>query len=150
MAKRISEQAWKKAEALRKAGKSYGYIAKELGIPMTTLHDRSKKENWMCSEMPQSTGKGIIPLPNVLYLVTAKEFDGIYKIGITNNIDFRIKSMQTGCPYRLFAHKVYELDNPLAVEQSLHAFFRKKRLEGEWFYLTDQDLNYIHEALQDG
>lgn len=46
MAKKISDQVWKKAEALRKAGKSYGSIAKELNIPMTTLHDRSKKNEW--------------------------------------------------------------------------------------------------------
>ena len=43
---KVSPDKWKKAAALRKAGKSYGVIAKELSIPMTTLHDRSKKEAW--------------------------------------------------------------------------------------------------------
>ena len=43
---KVSPEKWKKAAALRKAGKSYGAIAKELSIPMTTLHDRSKKESW--------------------------------------------------------------------------------------------------------
>lgn len=41
-------------------------------------------------------------------------------------------------------------DNPLGIEQSLHAFFGKKRLEGEWFKLSYVDLNYIEEALGNG
>ncbi len=148
---KVSPEKWKKAEALRKAGKSYRAISKELNIPSTTLADRAKRDDWI-DGIQEITKRGIVILPNILYLITSEEFqaDGIYKIGITNDIEFRLKCMQTGCPFKLFAYKAYLHDNPLGIEQSLHAFFGKKRLEGEWFKLSHVDLNYIEEALGNG
>lgn len=131
-------------------GESLRKIALETGVDNSGLSKLAKRECW--STVRKSTPRGIVPLPNIVYLVTSEEFqaDGIYKIGITNDIEFRLKSMQTGCPFKLFAYKAYEHDNPLGIEQSLHAFFGKKRLEGEWFKLSYVDLNYIEEALGNG
>jgi hypothetical protein len=146
---KVSPETWAKAKALRESGKSFREIEKLLNIPFVTISDRSKRESWVNGN-PESTKRGIVPLPYILYIITAKEFDGIYKIGITNDIEFRLTCMQTGCPFKLFASRVYVCENPKGIEFSLHSFFKKKRLEGEWFKLTDVDIAYIDEALSDG
>jgi hypothetical protein len=88
--------------------------------------------------------------PRFIYIFTANEFDGAYKIGLTNDIERRLADMQTGCPFLLIPIKVYKVDNPTAIEIMLHSFFKKKRIRGEWFRLTDIDISYIDEALSDG
>jgi hypothetical protein len=85
--------------------------------------------------------------PSFIYVITAQEFIGTYKIGLTNSIERRLADMQTGCPYLLFALRSYMVTNPVAVEAMLHAFFHKKRVRGEWFRLDDTDLNYIDDAM---
>lgn len=50
---KVSPEKWKKAEALRKAGKSYRAISKELDIPTTTLVDRAKREDWDSNKTEQ-------------------------------------------------------------------------------------------------
>jgi hypothetical protein len=146
-----SKPDWIKAKAMYETGKSLRQIADACFIDNSNISKRAKKEGWQPG-IKEATSRGIVPLPNILYLITSEEFraNGIYKIGITNDIEFRIKSMQTGCPFKLFAYKAYLNENPLGIEQSLHSFFSKKRLEGEWFKLSYVDLNYIEEALGNG
>jgi len=50
---KVSAEKWKKAEALRKAGKSYRAISKELNIPSTTLSDRAKRDDWDSNKTEQ-------------------------------------------------------------------------------------------------
>jgi hypothetical protein len=146
---KISDKQWAKAKLLYENGNSLRKIAAETEINHQTINDRAKSLNWE-KGISEYTKKGITPAPFVLYIITAKEFDGIYKIGITNDIEFRLSSFQTGCPFKLFACRVFVCENPRGIEFSLHAFFKKKRLEGEWFRLTDVDIAYIDEALSDG
>ena len=86
-------------------------------------------------------------IPNFVYIITANEYIGIYKIGLTNDIERRLRDMQTGCPYTLFAFRAYYVLNPVAVEAMLHSFFHKKRLRGEWFNLNEMDIKYIDDAM---
>lgn len=85
---------------------------------------------------------------NYLYLITANEFDGLVKIGITNCLNDRIKQLQNGCPFKLFLLRKYEVENANAIEAMLHSFFFRKRLEGEWFRLDSLDISYIDSALE--
>jgi len=89
----------------------------------------------------------ITPIPSTVYIITANEYDGIFKIGITNDTARRLRDMQTGCPFVLFALRSYSVTNPVAVEAMLHAFFYKKRMCGEWFRLDSVDLKYIDDAM---
>lgn len=87
--------------------------------------------------------------PNSLYIITANEFNGIYKIGVTCDISRRIADMQTGCPFALYAYRHYRVKSPPAIEAMLHAFFDKYRVNGEWFRLTELDIAYIDGALSE-
>jgi hypothetical protein len=113
-----SKPDWIKAKAMYETGKSLRQIADACFIDNSNISKRAKKEGWQPG-IKEATSRGIVPLPNILYLITSEEFraNGIYKIGITNDIEFRIKSMQTGCPFKLFAYKAYLHENPLGIEQ---------------------------------
>lgn len=56
-----------------------------------------------------------------------------YKIGVTNNLDKRIKNIRTGNPYKV--EYIYTEINKEAykIEKWLHSQFSINRLEGEWF-----------------
>lgn len=63
-----------------------------------------------------------------------------YKIGITNNPERRLKTLQTGHPNKLFIHYTEEIDSTQVrhIEQTIHKLINRHRLQGEWF---DLELN---------
>jgi Meiotically Up-regulated Gene 113 (MUG113) protein len=78
---------------------------------------------------------------------------GFYKIGKTVNLKNRIREMQTGNPIELqVAHVIYS-DRHSDVEQALHAVFADQNVHGEWFKLSDKQIDSIksmsvHEILR--
>lgn len=73
-----------------------------------------------------------------------------FKIGITNNIDNRIASLQTGCPFELHLIKKWthhNRKNILNYEKIIHQYFTKagKRIRnnGEWFFLNLADVDFL-------
>jgi hypothetical protein len=76
-----------------------------------------------------------------VYIVT----DGTnFKIGYTNeDIQCRINNLQTGNPKRLTI--VHAMDGGRPLEKLLHKIFDSKRLSGEWFNLSEDDLKIIKE-----
>jgi len=60
-----------------------------------------------------------------------------YKIGYSKNeeIDFRIKSIQTGCPTKL--EKIASCPGEKFMEKEYHDLLAKYRGEGEWFKLDE-------------
>jgi len=126
-------------------GKSQNWLAKKYELSPATINKLCK--GIVRKALPPNRGIISTPDPCFVYIVTAKEFECIYKIGMTNSIESRIAAMQTGCPYFLYALKFYKVANPVAVESMLHAFFHKKRIRGEWFRLNEVDLQYIDDAM---
>lgn len=55
------------------------------------------------------------------------------KIGITNNIDTRIKTLQTGNPEPIKLEYIEERYKPHKAETYLHHKFQKYQVSGEWF-----------------
>ena len=60
------------------------------------------------------------------------------KIGFTNDLNKRLKTLQTGNPDKLIIHHFEEVPNHRAriMEKRLHRDLSHKRLKGEWFNLT--------------
>jgi len=82
-----------------------------------------------------------------VYFVRAGE-DGPIKIGVSSDVDGRIKSLQTDAPAEL--HLLAVLDGAgRDVEQSLHVRFADGRLTGEWFQPTDELLATV-KAVNEG
>lgn len=66
-----------------------------------------------------------------------------YKIGITNNVQDRLQHLQTANSAKLELLNSVKTSDPPLLEKELHTKFAVKRLEGEWFKLTNNDVEYI-------
>ncbi len=75
-----------------------------------------------------------------VYLVGFRSPDGRLsgpvKVGITTDVEKRLKSIQTGSPRRLFLGAYLSTPNreiALAMESCFHEIFDAHRMSGEWF-----------------
>jgi hypothetical protein len=67
-----------------------------------------------------------------LYIIQSGE-TGAIKIGRTSDIETRISSLQTGCPYPL--RLILLVEGYGHIERELHHKLRSYRTQGEWFHL---------------
>ena len=76
-----------------------------------------------------------------VYLIQEETDENKYKIGMTNRtLEKRMNSLQTGNPNKLTLISYYESKNPKAIETTLHRLFSSKKVLGEWFDLTEDDI----------
>lgn len=69
---------------------------------------------------------------------------GLWKIGIANDSKKRFKQLKTGNPTIRMVFTLH-VDCPPVVELELHTKFYEKRVDGEWFDLSPEDLFYIFD-----
>jgi hypothetical protein len=71
----------------------------------------------------------------IIYLIRSGDK---YKIGIstTKNINNRVKNLQTGNSDKVEILKVFESEYANLIEKTLHREFITKKLIGEWFELS--------------
>ena len=75
-----------------------------------------------------------------VYLIKCNEW---YKIGKAKNVNSRLSGLQTGSPYLLeLLHAIHCKDYTRA-ESYLHNVFADRRGLGEWFELTESDIEKI-------
>lgn len=73
-----------------------------------------------------------------------------FKIGITKqNIQKRIKELQTGNPNEIWCHSYYETDCPLKIEKMMHGRHTSSNIKNEWFNMTVSEVyNFKNECKQ--
>lgn len=77
-----------------------------------------------------------------VYLLKAGKY---YKIGASKDINGRLRKLSTLPPFDLeLVHKIIT-SNMYRLENELHNIFADKRVNGEWFLLTDNDVELIKE-----
>jgi len=71
----------------------------------------------------------------IIYLIRSGDK---YKIGVstTKNINNRVKNLQTGNSEKVEILKVFESEYANLIEKTLHREFITKKLIGEWFELS--------------
>ena len=67
----------------------------------------------------------------------------VYKIGCTVDLVNRLQRMQRGRDVPLEYVACIPSDDYELLEQRLHRIYRRFRLDGEWFALTPEDVEYI-------
>lgn len=90
---------------------------------------------------PASKEKLIQLNPGFVYLLASSE-EGCYKIGRTKDPQRRLKqfkSMIMPAGYEC----LIETQNMRQLEADLHIKFKDQRIQGEWFNLTNEDVEYI-------
>jgi len=75
---------------------------------------------------------------NCVYIL--KTGKNLYKIGKTQDLQKRLSSYHTHLPVEFRVIRQYPAANMNELEESLHIVFQHKRLKGEWFELTEDDL----------
>ncbi len=74
-----------------------------------------------------------------VYFIAENESDNYdnlrIKIGISEEVNRRLKQLQTGSPYELKLMGWIEPENDRALEKELHTKYSKERTHGEWFDL---------------
>jgi hypothetical protein len=70
----------------------------------------------------------------------------IFKIGKSNDPKGRLASLQTASPYKLKITHLFKADNASAAEETLHRYFHEKRLEGEWFKLSQAEKDALEKV----
>lgn len=72
-----------------------------------------------------------------VYLIKSAQH---YKIGKANNFEQRLRQVNLELPEKAVeVHRIYT-DDPLGIEGYWHKRFKAKRLNGEWFELTEEDV----------
>ena len=76
--------------------------------------------------------------------------NNFYKIGISNNPRYREHTLQSDKPtIELLSAKEYPTRTIAeAIEVALHKAYGEKRIRGEWFNLSEEDVEYIKETLK--
>lgn len=85
----------------------------------------------------------VIELPRHGYVYVVKADNGLYKIGKAKKPAMRIQTLGVKLPYVLDTVLLIESGNYSMLERELHQRFADKRLSGEWFALTPEDLEYL-------
>ena len=83
-----------------------------------------------------------------VYLIKCLNKDGFIKIGVARNVQSRLDTMQTGCPYKLellASIKCVSRGQAYGIERSLHILFKRDKVRGEWFRKVS--MKKAHEAL---
>jgi hypothetical protein len=75
---------------------------------------------------------------NCVYIL--KTGKNLYKIGRTRDLQKRLASYHTHLPILFRVIRQYPAANMADLEESLHVVFQHKRVKGEWFELSGDDL----------
>lgn len=80
-----------------------------------------------------------------IYLLKSyhETYGDLYKIGLTKNeVNSRLLSLKTGNPNDILIIETYQTSiKPSALEARLHRRYNHLRISGEWFELTQDDVN---------
>ena len=78
--------------------------------------------------------------PGYVYVVQSGD---AFKIGLSKNVPQRVEQIQPIMPYPVEIILTIQTENMRTLEARLHKRYASKRLNGEWFALTDQDIEDI-------
>jgi hypothetical protein len=82
-------------------------------------------------------------LKNRGYVYLIKSPTGAYKIGKTKNPKDRMRMFHIKVPFEIEIEHLVEVEDMQKLERGLHTMFRTKRINGEWFNLSEDDVQYI-------
>jgi hypothetical protein len=124
------------AEILTAVKPFYDSTADRAIIQYNDSHFRSQKNP------NQPIARPIEPEPKAGYVYVLKA-GPYYKIGVSTNIDRRIKQLSTLPPFDLELIFTIQTSDMYGLESKLHERFDHQRQNGEWFILTITDIEWI-------
>ena len=129
-------------------------IAQGQGITHVAIHRRAMRDCW-AREKPgrkEPVPIGDIPETKVdqrgfLYVIYMDDSAGqrYFKIGFASTFTARLGAHQCASPFPLHVACAYFVGDMRSEERFLHDLFSEKRIRGEWFKLSNDDLTMISE-----
>ena len=102
---KLTKEEWQVArERWENSDISHEALALEIGVSQAATSKYIKRHGWSRGvkntkiKENSSDNKNIKQASSFVYLITAKELEGGFKIGITNDLKKRISGIQTGIP----------------------------------------------------
>jgi len=78
----------------------------------------------------------------MIYFLATESEPTLFKVGFTSgNVFKRMKSIQTGCPYKLSVYAT--VNGNQSTEREIHQRFNDYKLNGEWFRLPKSSLDIL-------
>ena len=88
-------------------------------------------------------------MSSLCYVYIMKNELGRYKIGISSNVENRLRSLKTASGYRIKVLRTFLLEDRRSaqrLENLLHTKFKKNRKLGEWFDFTEEVLPGVYNT----
>lgn len=95
------------------------------------------------SSSKQETSKKLRNRKGFVYLLAAFHDKQLYKIGRATNPNNRLRTFNVKLPFPVAYECIIETGDMYRLERELHRLFDDKRLDGEWFRLSQSDVQYI-------
>jgi hypothetical protein len=149
MARKVID--WEAVEIQYQAGvRSLKDIGVEFGVSDAGIIKRAKNEGWTRGLAENKKGKFVLgktvdeyDRSGYVYVIYLDAPDRYYKIGMASRFDSRFSQHQCASPFDLCVAIAYFVGNMRAEESFLHNLFSEKRVRGEWFRLSADDLKYV-------
>ncbi|TWT07876.1 GIY-YIG nuclease family protein [Planococcus sp. CPCC 101016] len=116
-------------------------LTSKIDIDKIYLFESNQQELDRIIQLPVMTGKA----PGYVYFVQ-EYMTGSFKIGKTKHIDRRMNVFNVKLPFENKLIFLIKTADHHQTELAFHHHFSDKRLEGEWFNLTRDDLAWIKKG----
>lgn len=117
--------------------KAYQALQEAEEKEMIANHDRLESER---IAGPKDASK----ISGFIYIIKAKN---IYKIGRSQHFESRVNVYRTENPFKTTVIFQKKVDGYVEVEKDLLDMFKDKRVKGEWFKLSKEDILWIKENI---
>lgn len=148
---------WAAIERDYRAGiKTLRQIGHDQGVSHVAINKRAKRDCW-AREKPDRLKP--IPIGDIteaksdqrgfLYVIYMDDSAGqrYFKIGLASTFTARFGAHQCASPFPLHVACAYFVGDMRSEERYLHELFGEKRIRGEWFKLSNDDLAIISERV---
>lgn len=116
--------------------------AKEVAFELTT-RIASKLQSPQPFQRVQTNKQKPSPRSRHGYVYLVRSASSAYKIGRTRNPEDRQRTFGIQLPFEVDFIAIIETEDMYALERKLHNRFADRRLNGEWFNLTEADVEFI-------
>lgn len=118
------------------------YWMKTLRKRKTTAVE-SNLASYMGGSLPEFKYTPVKPRDRKGHVYLIQSPTGAYKIGRTTDPADRLRTFNVKLPFEVEYVCVIATDDMYALERQLHSKFAAKRVNGEWFILSPDDVEYI-------
>lgn len=105
------------------------------------IWEQQRQLNKQAKETKKAEKRASAAYKGFVYLIQSPT--GAYKIGRTTNPNDRMKTFSVKLPFEVDYVCVIQTDDMYGLESQLHNKFAKNRVNGEWFALTPDEVEYI-------